>query len=56
MELLVEINTSKGTFHVIAEDKLDAKNKLNMFIKEKYKSESVIIESIKILSNIIKSK
>jgi acetyl-CoA carboxylase carboxyltransferase component len=49
--VLAEINTDKGTFHVVAEDESDARDKANKFLKNRYFSESVVIKSITILSD-----
>ena len=48
--VLAEINTDKGTFHIVAEDESDARDKANKFLKNRYFGESVVIKSIDILS------
>lgn len=48
--ILAEVNTDKGTLHVIAEDESDARNKANKYLKDRYFSELIMIKSIKVLS------
>lgn len=48
--IVAEVNTDKGNFHVIAEDESDARDKINEYLRKRYFTESVAINSIDILA------
>lgn len=49
--ILAEITTEKGNFHVIAEDESDARDKVKEYLRKRFFTEIVIIESLEILSS-----